>query len=120
MTANRKRRSERLLARMSRLAQEKSNLQLVNNLVCSLGGIAGLDNIVDRMLHLLSDQLGVQHRALLRAFENTTFTRTCSARSVVEKIDDDGAARVRDRPARRGDALVRGPGMLTREFTRAS
>ena len=90
MTAKGKRRSERLLARMSRLAQEKSNLQLVNNLMCSLGGIAGLDNIVDRMLHLLSEHGGGHNIALYYALENTTFyADVYGEKHVVEKIDDE-------------------------------
>ena len=122
MTANRKRRSERLLARMSRLAQEKSNLQLVNNLMCSLGGIAGLDNIVDRMLHLLSDQLGGHNIALYYALENTKFyADVFGEKHVVEKIDDEMVRRAFETglPVEETRSFE-DTGMLTREFTRAS
>ena len=122
MTANRKRRSERLLARMSRLAQEKSNLQLVNNLMCSLGGIAGLDNIVDRMLHLLSDQLGGHNIALYYSLENATFyADVFGEKHVVERIEDDMVRQAFDTglPVEETRSFEE-TGMLTREFTRAS
>ncbi|MFN8587349.1 MAG: ATP-binding protein [Candidatus Eisenbacteria bacterium] len=115
-------RLNRLIARMSRLAREKSNLQLVNNLMCSLGAIAGVDNVVDRVLQLLFDQLGGNNIALYYPFEGSLFyADVFGEKRLVESLDDDMVRRA----FATGEAVeetrpFEATGMLTREFTRAS
>ena len=119
---SRRRRIERLVERISRLAQEKSNLQLVNDLMCSLGAIAGLDNIVDRVLQILLDQLGGHNIALYYSFEGTLFyADVYGAKRIVETIDDDlvRTAFATGELAEETREFAE-TAMMTREFTRAT
>ncbi len=112
----------RLAARMSRLAQEKSNLQLVNDLMCSLGAIAGLDGIVDRVLQILLEQIGGQNIAIYYTFEGTLFyADVYGVKQVVEAVDDElvRLAFSTGEPAEETREFA-DTDMLTRDFTRAT
>jgi len=56
---------EELERRLSDLARHKSRLELINNLLSSLSSVAGLDNMVQRILNILMQTIGAANISVI-------------------------------------------------------
>jgi len=56
--------------RLSELAKSKAKLELINRLLVSLSAVAGLDNMVDHILHILMETIGAANISLYYRLDN--------------------------------------------------
>lgn len=79
----------RLEERARRLAEEKSYLQLVNDLMIKLSEVPGLDNIVEGILRLILDNLGGSNVGLYYSLgAQTHYADVYGRREVLTSVED--------------------------------
>jgi signal transduction histidine kinase len=87
-------RLEHLEARVHKLAQEKSYLQLVNDLMAKLGAVSGLENTAEALVRLLAETVGGASMALYFWADGLLHTvDVTGAKKTLDQVDDALVAR---------------------------
>ena len=108
--------------RVRKLAQEKSYLQLVNNLMLQLSEVTGIATVVENMLRMLLDNLGGTNAALYYCIgADIYYVDVYGRKEKIEAISDEIVRRVFDsREFVEIEHDFEQTRMMTPEFTKAS
>lgn len=80
---------DRLQERARKLAQDKSYLQLVNDLMNSLSSVTGLDNVVNRIIRLILDNIGGVNVAVYYVVDSRIhYADVYGGKKALEAVDD--------------------------------
>lgn len=113
---------EQLQERLRRLAREKSNLQLVNNMMNSLSAESGLEKTVEKIAGLILENVGGSNVAIYYQIESKIHViDVFGNKAALETVDDEMVRRV----FASGEFIEEfrdfaGTAMTTPEFTKAS
>lgn len=79
---------EKLEARTKKLAMEKSNLALINNMMSRLSSVTGLENTVGNILRIVVDTIGGTNLIVYAINSHIYYTDVYGRQTKIESIDD--------------------------------